>query len=73
MPGLPVNAPALRVACVALLFGASLGAHAQTLAGPTLEALGQGVTVSGTVSSGAAPLVPIPMLCGGRKSKLRPP
>jgi hypothetical protein len=64
MPGLPVNAPVLRSACAALLLGASLGAHAQTLAGPTLEAMGRGDTVTGTVPAGEAPLVPIPLLAG---------
>jgi hypothetical protein len=64
MPGLPVNAPVLRSACAALLLGASLGAHAQALAGPTLEAMGRGDTLTGTVPAGEAPLVPIPLLAG---------
>jgi hypothetical protein len=54
----------LRSACVALLLGASLGAHARTVAGPTLEAMGRGDTITGTVPAGEAPLVPIPLLAG---------
>ena len=66
MPGLPVNALMRRVACTVLLVGASVGAHAQTLAGPTLEAMGQGVTLTGTIRTGAPTLVPIPMLAGDK-------
>jgi hypothetical protein len=64
MPGLPVNALMLRSACAALLLVASLDARAETTAGPSLEAMGQGVTLSGTVASDGAPLVPIPLLAG---------
>lgn len=54
----------MKGSCLVVLFASSVAAHAQQIAGPTLEALGQGVTLSGTMPAEESPLVPIPMLAG---------
>jgi hypothetical protein len=64
MSGLPMSTLLLRRACLVLLLTGSAAIRAQQLPGPTLEAMGQGATVSGTMPANESPLVPIPMLAG---------